>query len=77
MRFARFTSSDATDGSSNRDCLLHDSMESSTLLMTLGVYCSNYGSLCNDTTMNTDFFRLPMGRVQDSGAAIADRVAAP
>ena len=27
--------------------------------------------------MITDFFRLLMGRVQDSGAAITDRVAAP
>ena len=33
--------------------------------------------LCNDTTMITDIFRLLMGRVQDSGAAIADGVAAP
>jgi len=28
--------------------------------------------LCNNTTMITDFFRLWMARVQDSGAAIAD-----
>ena len=33
--------------------------------------------LCKNTTMITDFFRLWMGRVQDSAAAIADRVAAP
>jgi hypothetical protein len=33
--------------------------------------------LCNDTTMNTDFFRLLMGRVQDSVAAIADRAVTP
>ena len=33
--------------------------------------------LCNDTTLNTDFFRLLMGRVQESGEAITDRVAAP
>jgi hypothetical protein len=32
--------------------------------------------LCNDTTLNTDLLRLLMGRVQDSGAAIADRDAA-
>jgi len=29
--------------------------------------------LWNDTTLNTDFLRLLMGRVQDSGAAITDR----
>jgi hypothetical protein len=33
--------------------------------------------LYKNTTMITDFFRLWMGRVQDSGAAIADRVAGP
>ena len=51
-RYARFTSSDATDGSSNRDSLLRDSMESSTLLMMLGVYCSSYGSLTRLYTVN-------------------------
>jgi len=45
MRYARFTSSDATDGSSNRNYLLQDSMELSTLRMMLGVYRSSYGSL--------------------------------
>jgi hypothetical protein len=30
--------------------------------------------VCNDLTMNTDCFRLLMDTVQDSGAAIADRV---
>jgi len=44
-RYARFTSSDATDGSSNRDYLLQDSMELSTLQMMLGVYCRGYRSL--------------------------------
>jgi len=33
--------------------------------------------LGNDTPMNTNFFCLLMGRVQDSGAAIADRAVAP
>jgi len=32
-RYARFTSSDALDGSSNRNCLLHDLMKLSTLRM--------------------------------------------
>jgi hypothetical protein len=33
--------------------------------------------ICNDTTLNTDFFCLLMGRVQNTGAAISDRAAAP
>jgi hypothetical protein len=41
-------------------------------------YKAIYGQqLCNNTTKIIDFFRLLMGRVQDSGAAIAHRVAAP
>jgi hypothetical protein len=44
-KYARFTSIHIADGSSNRDYLPHDSMESSTLLMMLGVYCSDYGFL--------------------------------
>jgi hypothetical protein len=44
-RYARFTSSDATDGRAYRDYLLHDSMESSTLRMMLGVYRRGSGSL--------------------------------
>ena len=44
-RYPRFTSSDATDGSSNRNYLLQDSTELSTLRMMLVVYCFGYGSL--------------------------------
>ena len=41
-------------------------------------YKAIYGQRrCDYTTMIPDFFRLLMGRVQDSGAAIADRVVAP
>ena len=44
-RYARFTSTDATDRSSNRNYLVQDSMGLSTLQMMLGVYRNSYGSL--------------------------------
>jgi len=43
-QYARFTPSDATDGSSNRNYLLQESTELSTLWMMLGVFCSGYRS---------------------------------
>jgi len=44
-RYARYPSSNAPDGNSNRDCLLPDPIESPTILMMLEVHCSRYGSL--------------------------------
>jgi hypothetical protein len=82
--YTGFTSIDIADGSFNLNYLPHDSMGLSALRM-IGIYRSGYESLtglyrvsgCNYTTMITDFFRLWMGKVQDSGAKITDRVAAP
>jgi hypothetical protein len=61
-RYARFTSSDATDGSSNHDYLLYDSMELSMLRMMLGVYRSGYGSLTRLHTVSKllNQLRLPI-----------------
>jgi len=64
-RYARFTSSDATDGSSNRDYLLHDSMES--------YVTDDVRSLLQRLRRS---YKAIYGRVQDSGAAIADRASA-
>jgi len=65
MRYAPFTSSDATNGSSSRNYLLHDSMESSTLVMLRGVlaaamqwYNYDYHMI---TDMTTDIIGLSTG----------------
>jgi hypothetical protein len=62
-RYARFTSCGATDGNCNCDYLLHDWMEASTLRTMI-------------TNTITSIIGLLMDTVQDSGAAIADRVGA-
>jgi len=62
--YARFTSIHIADGSSNRNYLPQDSTELSTLQIMI-------------TDMITGVIGLSTGRVQDSGAAITDRVAAP
>jgi hypothetical protein len=59
-RYAPFTSSDATHGSSNRNYLLHDSMESSTWRIMI-------------SDMITGIIGRSMGNVQDAG--VADRAA--
>lgn len=53
-RYARFTSCDATDGSSNCNFLLLDSMKLSTSGMTLGVYRSGYENLTRLYTVSGD-----------------------
>ena len=59
--YTRFTSIHITDCSWNRDFLLHDSMESSTLRMLWGVYRSGYGSL---TRLYTAEFKIVEQRSQ-------------
>ena len=62
MPYPWFTSGDATDGSSDYNYLLQDTMELSTLQRMIGVYLSGYGNSykaiygqwVDDATMNTD-----------------------
>jgi len=86
-RYAWFTSSDATDGTSNRNYLLQDC---GIIYVTDDVRSlphrlwksdkARYGQRVNESTMIIDMITgiicLHTGRAQESGAAIADHAAA-
>jgi len=80
-QYSRYTSCDATDGSSNPNYLKHDSMESPTLrklrgLSAAAMYWYKY-DYRDDYRHDYWYHGLATGTVQDSGAAIADHGAAP